>query len=132
MSDRPLTGLQAAFVRAYARLGVAETAALEAGYSKTTARNMAQRMLRHPGIRAELDALTQSTRDETIADAKERKRFWTKLMRDESQEPQHRMKASELLGKTDGDFIDKVEHSGEVRGAPTIIITGYDDEDPAD
>ena len=39
-----------------------------------------------------------------IADSEERQQFWTYIMRDENTQAQHRLKASELLGKVQGDF----------------------------
>lgn len=54
---KQLSPRQLAFAAAYAKHGVAERAAVEAGYSKATARSMAQRLLTNVGIRAEVDRL---------------------------------------------------------------------------
>jgi len=56
--------------------------------------------------------------DSSIADALERRRFWTTMMRSDGTdgrpalEPKDRLKASELLGKAGGDFVTRVEQSG--------------------
>ena len=42
------------------------------------------------------------------------KEFWSELMRDEETDKRDRLKASEYIAKTNGAFLDKVEHSGEV------------------
>lgn len=58
-----LTPRQLAFAHAYARCGVAETAAIEAGYSKATARGSADRLLANAGIRTEVDRLLAAAAD---------------------------------------------------------------------
>jgi hypothetical protein len=55
-------------------------------------------------------ALTHADRDGVVA---ERQQFWTAVLRgEESAEMKDRLKASELLGKCQGDFIERVESSG--------------------
>lgn len=49
---------------------------------------------------------------DAIADVLERRRFWTSMMRDEGAEPKDRLKASELLGRAGGDFVERREVSG--------------------
>ena len=62
---------------------------------------------------SELQAEIKST---TIADARERREFWTKVMRgdEESSDMKDRLKSSELLGKADGDFVERKKIEGEV------------------
>lgn len=43
------------------------------------------------------------------------KQFWTETMRNNMYDPKDRLKASELIAKTNGAFIEKVEHSGNVK-----------------
>lgn len=111
---KPLTPRQAAFAQAYARHGVAERAALEAGYSERTARGSAQRLLANAGIAAEVERLSKKTESAAVADATERREFWTAVMRNDEGDMKDRLKASELLGRTGGDFIDRVDNSGAV------------------
>ncbi len=35
-------------------------------------------------------------------------------MRDTEQDIKHRLKASELLARSEGDFLDRVEHTGDI------------------
>ncbi len=44
-----------------------------------------------------------------IASRAERQAFWTKVMNDNERDLNARLKASELLGKSEGDFLDRVE-----------------------
>jgi len=43
-----------------------------------------------------------------IATRKERQELWTTFSKDDELKPMERLKASELLGKSQGDFIDKL------------------------
>ena len=108
-----LTPRQRAFAASYAQHGIAERAALDAGYSPRTARGGAGRLLANVGIRAELDRLAAATDDANIADLRELRTTWTGAMRAEDVAWKERLRASELLGKSLGAFApDKIEHSG--------------------
>jgi hypothetical protein len=47
-----------------------------------------------------------------IANREERQRFWTDGMRDEKAKMSDRTKHSELLGRSEGDFLDRTKHEG--------------------
>jgi len=79
---------------------------------------------KHPKI---IDAI--AVRDEIedgpfIANRIERKEFWTNLMYDDSQETKDRLKASELLGKSECDFSETRILKGAGSGTTVIINTG--------
>ena len=87
----------------------------EAGYRATTDRVAEAngcRMMRHDSVAAALAEIQGTSRD--IADRAERQRFWTTLMRDNTEDPRVRLKASELLGKAGADFVLRHEHTGAV------------------
>ena len=54
-------------------------------------------------IRAKRDAEIEPY----IASRKERQKFWTETMRDQDVNIRDRLKSSELLGKSEGDFIER-------------------------
>jgi hypothetical protein len=58
-----------------------------------------------------------------IAAKEDRQAFWTKVMLDEEQNMAFRLKAAELLGKAQGDFIERHEHAG----VALLVINPYDD-----
>ena len=111
MSGKParLTPRQQAFVERYAACGNATEAARLAGYAEQYAGRFAAQLLEKPLVREALAALTKHVSSARIADAKERQEFWTSMMRDEMQETKDRLKASELLAKKQGDFIERHE-----------------------
>ena len=107
-----LTTKMRAFVEAYC--GNATEAALKAGYSPRTAAFIGAENLKKPQIKeaiAERNAPAASAR---IADRQERQSFWTSVMRDPEEDMRNRLKAAELLGKSECDFAERVEVSGEM------------------
>ena len=60
-------------------------------------------------IASRIDELRKILESEDIADAKEIQKFYTTMMRNEEEESQHRIKASELQGKAIGLFDKKEE-----------------------
>ena len=102
-----LNARQQAFVEAYA--GNATAAALAAGYSEKTARSQGQRLLTKDDIKDAIKARETQRLAPTIATRQERQEFWTSVLRNENEAMKDRLKAAELLGKSEGDFLERVE-----------------------
>jgi len=104
--QKELSSKQQKFVDSYN--GNATEAAIKAGYSKKTARSIGQENLTKPYI---LNAIRERGSEERafiISTRQERQAFWTAVMNDEDTEIQYRLKASELLGRSEADFTDKL------------------------
>jgi phage terminase small subunit len=105
-----LTTKQRVFCELYAANGGNGTkAAIGAGYSEETAQQMASENLSKPLIIEYLKSLTNAQDDERIATAIDRQRFWTSVMLDKNEKMDYRIKTSEILGKAQGDFINRIE-----------------------
>ena len=102
-----LTPKQSAFIDAYT--GNATEAARMAGYSQATAYSQGQRLLKNPDVAAAIRAREAERTSETIANREARLKFWTSVMYDETQSTRDRLRASELLAKAEGDFLERVE-----------------------
>ena len=113
-----LTSKQKKFVEAYS--GNATEAALKAGYSKDTAYSIGQENLKKPDIIKAIKEREKQNIDSLIAVREERLKFWTQVMRDNLNEMKDRLRASELLGKASGDFIEKIE--ANVAVTPASIL----------
>ena len=101
-----LTTKQKAFVAAYR--GNAAEAARIAGYSPKWADRQAHTLMEKNGEIA--DAIREREKERTdsmIATREERQTFWTSVLRDPETELRDRLRASELLGKSEGDFLEK-------------------------
>ena len=130
-----LTERQKRFVDEYIISGVAEDAAIKAGYSVKYARGSAHKLIANVGIKAELDKRMQEVQTNKIAKAEEVLEFLTASMRGEILEPvtvtnefggqdikevkpnvSTRIRAGELLGKRYQLFTDKVSVDANVQG----------------
>ena len=120
MADGKLTARQQAFVEAYA--GNATAAALAAGYSERSARSQVQRLLTNDDIQDAIKAREAQRLAPTIATRQERQEFWTSVLRNEDEAMKDRLKAAELLGKSEGDFLERVEMD------QTVSVNVFDEE----
>jgi phage terminase small subunit len=112
MSGKTLTARQRKFVELYNGNGT--EAARQAGYKGTdvTLANVARNLLRKTEIARLINERQAKVIKKRIASREERQAFWTDVMEDAGEEMGARLKASELLAKSQADFIQKVEHSG--------------------
>ena len=96
--------------------GNATKAAQQAGYSARTASQIAYRLLRKVQIQQAI--AERVSNDPGVWTREERQRFWTSVAsgadRFASALLRDRLKASELLGRSQADFTEKVEHSGKI------------------
>lgn len=90
--------------------GNACAAARAAGYKQPEVEGA--RLLRQPAIVAALDGWRETETRGSIATRQERQEFWTTIARDTNENMRHRLKAAELLGKSQADFIDRKEITG--------------------
>ncbi len=100
---------QELFVHEYLNDCNATQAAIRAGYSQRTAYSIGQENLKKPEIRQAIDAAMTERKNQLIATREQRQQFWTAVMNDGEQDMKHRLRASELLGKSFGDFTERTE-----------------------
>ena len=65
-------------------------------------------------------------RPKGIADRQERQQFWTSVMRDVRKNMKHRLKASELLGRSEADFTENMNHRFPEGGGVMLVPTPMD------
>lgn len=108
-----LTPKQQAFVDAYA--GNATDAARKAGYqgNDATLAQVGYENLRKPEVREAIRARNQDLAP-LVATRLERQEFWTRVMNDDSAKAVDRLRASELLGRSEADFTEKVLVQGKM------------------
>lgn len=106
------------FVECYmgAAAGNATKAARLAGYAQTTAEKQASRLLAKVGIQSAIAARASS--DPAVWTREDRQRFWTRVASGadvfSTASLRDRLKASELLGRTQGDFIERHHVEGRI------------------
>lgn len=124
-----LTVKQKKFADYYISSGNATESAIKAGYSKKTATETGYENLRKPHIARYIEERNKELASNRIADMQEVKELWTNILRGQKEgiEIKDILKASEYIAKTNGAFLDKVEHSGAIE--INIDIEDEDDED---
>jgi phage terminase small subunit len=112
-----ITAKQKMFADEYIKTGNAKQSYINAGYSArgNSAEANASRLLRNDKVLAYIKRRNQEIDKDTIADMQEVKEFWTNMLRNRAADPKDRLKASELIAKTNGAFLDRVEHSGDIK-----------------
>jgi phage terminase small subunit len=68
-------------------------------------------LLRNPRIMAIVKARQEKEKNPLIASRQQRQEFWTKVMNMASVDMNDRLKASELLGKSEADFTENVKNT---------------------
>jgi len=122
MAEKKLTPKQARFVEAYT--GNATEAARLAGFKGDDATLAVQggRLLRNAQVVTALKLRETKRTAPLIATREDRQRFWTEVMQDTAVDMNHRLRAAELLGKSNADFIDRHELTGKDGEALSIVI----------
>jgi len=100
-----LSQKQQSFIDNYS--GNATEAAKLAGYSEATAYSQGQRLLKQPQIAEAIRTREQERQAYNIATRERRFEFWTQIMENSDEQTRDRLKASELLAKAEGDFIER-------------------------
>lgn len=123
----------------------ATQAAIRAGYSPKTARQIGQEILTKPDIKSYVDEQLAQIHNDNIATAEEVMQYLTSVLRGQSNseivvvegigdgcsnarripkapDEKERLKAAELLGKRYGMFTDKIN----VDGVVPVVISGED------
>ena len=112
--ERRLTQKQQAFVAAYDGNGVesAKAAGYKGGYQ--TLGVTACRLLKDDRITRAIQAREQKSIQPAILNRRQRQEFWSGIMLDEDASLRDRLRASELLGRSEGDFLERheVNHTG--------------------
>ena len=107
-----LTVKQQRFVECYD--GNATQSALQAGYSPRTAAFIGAENLKKPQIKAAIAERESAASSVRVATRIERQAFWTRIMDDEEVDLRDRLRASELLGKSECDFVEKIALDAKV------------------
>lgn len=127
-----MTAKQKRFCQEYLIDLNATQAAIRAGYSEKTAKDIGCENLAKPNIKKYIDEQLKQIKTEKIADAQEVLEYLTSVMRGEQKEQvalltgegvqklvqkdisaKDRLKAAELIGKRYGLFTEKLELQGE-------------------
>lgn len=109
-----LTVKQKAFCDYYLMSGNATQSAIKAGYSEASAYSTAHFNLKKPAIIEYIQSYQNTTDDKRVADMNEVQAFWASTMRNEEFKIEDRLRASDLIARSNGAYLDRVENTGNV------------------
>lgn len=95
--------------------GNASEAARAAGVRTELAAQQGYRWLTTPHVKAEIDRQASARTVRAVKTRDELQRFWSEIIDDPMAPLRDRMRASELLGKSRGEFSEKLEVKGELQ-----------------
>lgn len=110
----------------YARLvadGMPDTqAVVEAGYSDISKTTTLHKLRNSNRVQNQINYYKSVNTDADIADKTAREKFWTSIMNNPACSDGIRLKASEYLGRAQGDFVNnsKIEHTNG--GTPIVVV----------
>jgi len=110
-----LTFKQQRFVNEYLINGNATQSAIKAGYSKKSAEIQGFENLRKPKIAYYIDEQKRKESNSAIMSRQERQELWTEFTKDKNLRISDRLRASELLGKSEADFTENLKVEAEVK-----------------
>lgn len=105
---------QKKFAQHYAQSGNTVQSAIKAGYSDSYANKLAHKLLDNIGVAQYIKSLTEKAQEERILSALERQELLSNLAKDGEEKTADRIKAVDVLNRMTGEYLDKVEISGEV------------------
>ena len=119
----PLNPRWQAFIDLYA--GDAQAAAKAAGYKDGpgNCKRVGCLLLRKPEVMEAILARDRVRNSDLISRREARQEWWSKVMKDDKAELRDRVKASELLARSCGDFIERHMHvDGAGQAIPPVMI----------
>jgi len=126
---KKLTTKQQRFVDIYD--GNATDAARKAGYkgNGNTLGQVGDENLKKPEIAKAIRARENQRNKKHIKTREERQEFWSEMM-EASERDGDKLKASELLGRSEADFTEKLQHTGkdgeELKGIEVTFVNASD------
>ena len=110
----------------------ATEAARQAGYSPRTVRTVGCENMTKPDIVAAIREREEKRVNSLILSREERQIFWSNVVRDPDEDMKNRLKASELLGRSEADFMEKVfDATPPLAPAIQVVFVNAADRQPA-
>lgn len=105
---------QKKFGDGYIASGNVTESAIKAGYSENYAKAQGHKLLENVGIKRYIEDKLKEIDQKKIANIEEVQEFWANTLRDENCDMRHRVRVSELIAKSQGAFIEKVDLTGNI------------------
>lgn len=114
---------QKAFCEFYVASGNATESAIKAGYKEQTSRITASKILTKANIQEYVKELQEKAKTSRIMTAIERREFLTEFIKNGNEKAADRLKALDILNKMDGEYMEKIQMTGEIKTNPFKELT---------
>ena len=118
-----LNARQKAFCEFYVASGNATESAIKAGYKEKYAGVNVDKLLKNTNIQACIKELQEKAKTSRIMTAIERREFLTELIKNRNEKAADRLKALDILNKMDGEYMEKIQMTGEIKTNPFKELT---------
>lgn len=79
-------------------------------------------LMKNPAVLAALENRSRREVRVGVLNRIERQQFWSETILNENVPMQHRLKASELLGRSEGDFIDRIDVTSKGKSLGELVL----------
>ena len=110
-----LNARQKSFCEFYVASGNATESAIKAGYKEKNARFIGSENLTKTNIKNYIKELQEKAKTSRIMTAREKREWLSEVIKNGNEKLQDRLKALDILNRMDGDYVEKVQLSGEVK-----------------
>ena len=118
-----LNARQKSFCEFYVASGNATESAIKAGYSEKYTNKNVSKIRQNTAVQEYIKELQEKAKTNRIMTAVERREFLTEVIKNGNEKVQDRLKALDILNKMDGEYIEKMQLSGQVDTNPLSGLT---------
>ena len=110
-----LNARQKSFCEFYVASGNATESAIKAGYSEKYTNKNISKIRQNTAVQEYIKELQEKAKESRILTAREKREWLSEVIKNGNEKLQDRLKALDILNKMDGDYVEKVQLSGEVK-----------------
>ena len=118
-----LNARQKSFCEFYVASGNATESAIKAGYSEKYTNKNVSKIRQNTAVQEYIKELQEKAKTNRIMTAVERREFLTEVIKNKYEKLQDRLKALDILNKMDGEYIEKMQLSGQINTNPFSGLT---------
>ena len=118
-----LNARQKSFCEFYVACGNATESAIKAGYSEKYTNKNVSKIRQNTAVQEYIKELQEKAKTNRIMTAVERREFLTEVIKNGNEKLQDRLKALDILNKMDGEYIEKMQLSGQLNTNPFSGLT---------
>lgn len=111
------------FCEYFVASGNATQSAIKAGYSENYARDRIHSLMKSVGVSRYIEELQKKIQSSRIMSAVERQEWLTELIKNQKAKDTDKLKAVDILNKMEGEYLEKVQVTGEINSNPFNNLT---------